>query len=255
MTTGRPTIGIVVTGWSEDCNDNLIPDECELAAGESPAEGAVQWTVAEGGNGHWYYAVVVGSGLTWEQANELASEQGGHLVTAVTEAENLWISATLLNDGDLWGGSYGPFMGGWQNLDSADYSEPDGGWEWVTGESWIYSNWTDCDNCCGGQAHMLYHSATNDGGHGWQDVEYSDSNSSFKSYIVEWDADSLSVDCNTNGIPDECDIADGTSEDINSDGVPDECQCLADIDGSGAVAIDDILAVSGYWGSSNPLLI
>jgi hypothetical protein len=46
------------------------------------------------------------------------------------------------------------------------------------------------------------------------------------------------------------DIADETSEDINGDGVPDECQCLADIDGSGAVTIDDLLAVIGYWGSS-----
>ena len=74
-------------------------------------------------------------------------------------------------------------------------------------------------------------------------------------YIIEWDAGffSFSLDCNINGVPDECDIADETSEDINGDGVPDECQCLADIDGSGAVAIDDILAVSGYWGSSSPV--
>ena len=33
-----------------------------------------------------------------------------------------------------------------------------------------------------------------------------------------------SVDCNTNGIPDECDIAEGDSGDCQPDGVPDECQ-------------------------------
>jgi hypothetical protein len=33
-----------------------------------------------------------------------------------------------------------------------------------------------------------------------------------------------SSDCNTNGIPDECDIAAGTSADANSNGVPDECE-------------------------------
>lgn len=32
------------------------------------------------------------------------------------------------------------------------------------------------------------------------------------------------ADCNSNGIVDECDIADGTSGDCNLDGVPDECE-------------------------------
>jgi len=32
-----------------------------------------------------------------------------------------------------------------------------------------------------------------------------------------------SADCNTNGLPDECDIASGTSLDCNSNGVPDAC--------------------------------
>lgn len=36
-------------------------------------------------------------------------------------------------------------------------------------------------------------------------------------------ADGTSEDCNNNGIPDECDVADGTSEDCNANGIPDEC--------------------------------
>ncbi len=36
-------------------------------------------------------------------------------------------------------------------------------------------------------------------------------------------AGGTSADCNTNAIPDECDIADGTSLDVNGNGVPDEC--------------------------------
>ena len=31
-------------------------------------------------------------------------------------------------------------------------------------------------------------------------------------------------DCNLNGVPDECDIADGTSTDLDGNGVPDECE-------------------------------
>ncbi|MCK4658874.1 MAG: thrombospondin type 3 repeat-containing protein [Phycisphaerae bacterium] len=42
-------------------------------------------------------------------------------------------------------------------------------------------------------------------------------------------------DCNTNGIPDECDIAGGTSPDSNFNGIPDECE---DPDGDGV--LDDV---------------
>lgn len=33
-------------------------------------------------------------------------------------------------------------------------------------------------------------------------------------------------DCNANGVPDECDIADGTSGDQNGNGIPDECEVV-----------------------------
>jgi hypothetical protein len=39
------------------------------------------------------------------------------------------------------------------------------------------------------------------------------------------------LDCNDNGVPDNCDIATGTSADCQPDGVPDECQC--DCNGNG----------------------
>ncbi len=44
-----------------------------------------------------------------------------------------------------------------------------------------------------------------------------------------------SLDCNTNGIPDEDDIDDGASEDCNENNVPDECETDSDGDG----VIDD----------------
>ncbi|MCA8963139.1 MAG: hypothetical protein KDC38_21595, partial [Planctomycetes bacterium] len=31
------------------------------------------------------------------------------------------------------------------------------------------------------------------------------------------------LDCNANGIPDSCDIADGTEQDCNANGIPDSC--------------------------------
>jgi hypothetical protein len=44
-------------------------------------------------------------------------------------------------------------------------------------------------------------------------------------------------DCNANGVPDACDVADGTSADVNGNGVPDECE---DCNGNGALDDDDI---------------
>lgn len=42
-----------------------------------------------------------------------------------------------------------------------------------------------------------------------------------------------SQDCNSNGIPDECDLGGGTSQDCNHNGIPDECEM--DTDGDGVI--------------------
>ena len=58
-------------------------------------------------------------------------------------------------------------------------------------------------------------------------------------------------DCNGNGIPDACDIANGTSLDLNSNGIPDECEsspCPWDLDGDGVVGASDLLSLLVNWG-------
>ncbi|MCH2132983.1 MAG: hypothetical protein MK116_04450 [Phycisphaerales bacterium] len=61
-----------------------------------------------------------------------------------------------------------------------------------------------------------------------------------------------SADCNENGIPDACDIANGPSQDQDGNGVPDECEstCEGDADGDGDADVDDALAVIGGWGQT-----
>jgi len=50
-------------------------------------------------------------------------------------------------------------------------------------------------------------------------------------------------DCNDNGIPDDCDIANGTSQDRNNNGIPDECEpCPCDRDGDGVKTVADYFA-------------
>ena len=89
-------------------------------------------------NGH-YYEVVNVSGLSWQQAevaSELRTYQGmrGHLVTITSAAENTFVFSL--------GNVVGYHFGAYQDTSSPYYSEPAGGWRWVTGELFTYTNWT-----------------------------------------------------------------------------------------------------------------
>ncbi len=53
---------------------------------------------------------------------------------------------------------------------------------------------------------------------------------------VAWFENTVSLDCNSNGVPDACDIAQGASIDCNKNGVPDECDFF--IDGSDQISIN-----------------
>ena len=104
------------------------------------AEGEwVQWTVAEGGNDHWY-RLTTSEFTSWADLEQEAVLLGGHLVTIDDANENQWILETfcpLLGSENLWTGLY-------QDLDEpgcAPNCEPDQGWKWISGESVVYTNW------------------------------------------------------------------------------------------------------------------
>jgi hypothetical protein len=106
----------------------------------------VQWRVEDGGNGHWYEAVL--ANVTWGEARIAAESRShvglaGYLVTLHSMAENDFVFS-LVDSPGFWplspGGvvSIGPLIGGFQPDNS---SEPDGNWQWVTGEPFTYTNW------------------------------------------------------------------------------------------------------------------
>lgn len=134
-------------------------------------------------NGH-HYQVVTGT-LTWDQAKaaaEAMSFQGiqGHLVTFDDAAEDQWVYFTLNNGslGNAWIGLY-------QDVQDANYSEPDGGWKWVTGEPLTYSNWTNGEPNNGGNAEHYggYWPADK-----WNDYQVADG--AVGRYVVEFDTTS-----------------------------------------------------------------
>lgn len=62
----------------------------------------------------------------------------------------------------------------------------------------------------------------------------------------------LPLDCNGNGAPDACDIADGQASDGNGDGIPDQCQgCSADLNGNGSVDGADLGIILVNWGGTS----
>ena len=65
------------------------------------------------------------------------------------------------------------------------------------------------------------------------------------------DACQCHTDCNSNGLPDDCDLLD-PNFDQNLNGEIDECECLADLNDDCVVGVDDILVLIGFWGTSNP---
>jgi hypothetical protein len=92
------------------------------------------WSREFGGNGHAYG--YLSYGFSWTEARqqaELLSFGGvsGHLTTATSEAEADWILAADAAAPQAW-------LGGYQDRTAADYSEPAGGWRWVTGEAFEY---------------------------------------------------------------------------------------------------------------------
>ncbi|HIB50589.1 MAG TPA: hypothetical protein EYO40_04835 [Phycisphaerales bacterium] len=60
----------------------------------------------------------------------------------------------------------------------------------------------------------------------------------------------FAYDCNRNCIPDYQEILDGVSVDENGNGIPDECDCFGDINGNGAVEVNDLITLISVWGSS-----
>jgi len=88
-------------------------------------------------NGNFYQRIPV-VGITWDQARADAAAAtfmgiAGRLVTLNDQQEHDFVFG-LGDVNNHW-------VGGFQNTASPTYSEPGGGWEWITGEPFAYTNW------------------------------------------------------------------------------------------------------------------
>ena len=139
----------------------------------------IEWTAAEGGNGHLYRWVTAVT--DWHTARDLAGGSTynglqGHLVTINSQAENDWLCGHSPTSGLLW---FGAFQAPGSN-------EPDGGWYWITGEPWDYADWLPNEPNNNGDENA---GEFNEAGCGWNDLNAYDTEAS--AFIIEYEDGSV----------------------------------------------------------------
>jgi hypothetical protein len=213
-----------------------------LSAGAS-AQDAVQWRVEDGGNGHWYFL----DGpyyANWTSAKAAAEASGGHLVTLTSPQEQAFAAAVAFNStpqqiDDCW-------LGGYQDRNAPDYSEPAGGWRWVTGEPWVYTAWRPDGHPTGSGDYLIATTVPADQ-LGWVDGSQPHQPGNSQAFL-EWDAD-----CNNDGIVDYGQIRSGVLTDIDANNIPDCCEsptpcgCEGDTNLDGAIDGIDLATVLTRW--------
>ena len=92
--------------------------------------------------GHSDYYISDAS-ISWEDARAQSESLGGHLAAITSPEENELVWQGVYGNGLNPGGTnnYQAWIGLYQDLESPDYSEPNGGWRWVTDEAVSYLNW------------------------------------------------------------------------------------------------------------------
>lgn len=107
-----------------------------------------QWKVEDGGNGHFYEAILVpGPGqpfiapITWSEANVAAQALGNgwHLATIGSAEENEFVFNLVKDIPEFWFDHGGNSIGPWLGASSPTTGSND--FEWVTDEPFSYTNW------------------------------------------------------------------------------------------------------------------
>ena len=119
-----------------------LGSNCTLAGCE-----IAYWSEDDGGNGHYYAFVPTGATVSWSEAQALAQASSlgggsfGYLASITDEFENDFIVSNVLPGAGVIAHKQQVWIGGWQNDSTPKSLAPDEGWEWITPETWDYTNW------------------------------------------------------------------------------------------------------------------
>jgi hypothetical protein len=219
---------------------------------ETPLAGTVEWRKDEGGNGHWYKFVLSGAALSWYDARDAAIALNATLTCLEDPGETQW-ALTVAGSTAYFFSQHGIWLGGYQDVSHPNYSEPSGGWRWVSGPDMSFDTWPSWFNDYGGPTSQVTAISSQQCppaaplGRFVSDIEtwfpVYPCFSPPQCYMVEW-----SNDCDGDGIVDFGQIRAGLLPDVNENNIPDECDCLADIFVDGLVNGADLGIVLSQWG-------
>jgi hypothetical protein len=152
---------------------------------------SAQTVLCDPATNHCYEVVAVSAGITWPNAKAAAEAKTyngfpGHLVTITSQAETNFLVASGLTPAAYWiGGSQPPGQTGAAT-----------NWSWVTGESFIYTNWS------AGEPNDFYGPASEQYLEFWSPAgTWNDENNTFMQpgYVVEYDRPLDFDDCKKDG--------------------------------------------------------
>ena len=207
MTTSACLLAVSTTGLSGGAGDAAAEasdgsaeatDARDASDARDPPEAEADATAAGDGrtlppnaktfpdNGHVYAVVIVPSGITWDEARTRAEAAGGHLATIGSAGENGFVIALADQSfGQAFTvNSVGPWLGARQPSPNGA-NEPAGGWEWIDGTPWAFTDWrpSQPDNS-GGAEHFLNLFRTA-GVTGWNDDKLDGNAGRVISYMIE----------------------------------------------------------------------
>ena len=161
----------------------------------------MQWETSQGGNGHWYELITKNDGISWTDANNIATNKtyngnSGNLASITSEEENKFVSNLINNAGFSWpSNNYGPWLGGLGSATRTDSNSPwVWTWSWSDGEAWGYEKWAPSQpngvaNIVENELYYLHYYPVSSGGgnKSWNDTGVNGYSSSLvKGYVVEY---------------------------------------------------------------------
>ncbi|MBT1450156.1 PEP-CTERM sorting domain-containing protein [Glaciecola sp. XM2] len=147
-----------------------------LGVSNAVASPIFTWTTESGGNGN-SYQLVSAPRITWHDAKLAAEQAGGHLATITSQAESDFVFNLGVGDAQYWLGAFQP----------AGSMEPIGGWQWITGEEWSFTNWAsgEPNNGSGGTEDALAYAFFRGDG-SWNDAPSTYRNYTNGGYVIEY---------------------------------------------------------------------
>lgn len=138
-------------------------------------------------NSHYYDAIATPGGITWVAAKAAAESRTfngcpGHLVTLTSQQEHDFIIANLPQAAPI--GVLGWWIGGIQPPGSP---EPAGGWQWVTGEPFIFTNWAAGEPNDIGNEDAIHLDGKGSGLGLWNDIPSNNNIHRIGGYVIEYD--------------------------------------------------------------------